>query len=106
MASAAKIKDLQPIPDRISSTMRKILLERGSKRAWRNVRSNQIKNVCWLLERQDFFESKCGNHKFKKPAQNEAGGSKSMCVIIIISLLILQFSSFLIFLNYFVSRTI
>ena len=45
-------KDLQPISDRISSTMGRILLERGSKRAWRNVRCNQIKkNLRWLLER-------------------------------------------------------
>ena len=63
VASAAKKKDLQPIcgaPNLIgyiTSTMRRILLERGSKRAWRNVRSNQIKNVCWLLERQDVFEN-------------------------------------------------
>ena len=41
----ANEKDLQPISDRKSSTMERILLEQGSKRAWRNVRCNQIKNV-------------------------------------------------------------
>ena len=62
MAGAAKEKDLRPISDRISGTMRRFLLE-DLRRSWGTVRRNQIKNVCWLLELQD-LEGKCGNFKF------------------------------------------
>ena len=96
----SKEKDLQPVSNRKSSPMKRILLEQGSTKAWSNVGCNQIKNVdlCWSLERQG-FESMCGNLKFQETGRQpiKLGGGGDTHVIIIISLFILQFSSFLIF---------
>ena len=49
MVGAAKEKDLWPISDRITGTMRRFIFE-GSKSSWWIDRCNQIKNVHWLLK--------------------------------------------------------